>query len=159
MMGVDMLLQRFVFGRISLVERRPDYCSNAVLVLDRRSQCSSIDSFCESTNNYLEILFWLWQFGDVGRGVPERKDLPAVGQDDRIFELAGPFRSANGASLLYRIRFAYRPVAAGDYPGRSGYSARKACRRPHSRRGGRHPKASPGGFRTPSQCPRKGRKS
>jgi len=47
---------------------------------------------------YLEILFCLWQFGDVSRGVPERDELPAVGEDDRIFELAGPFRSANGAS-------------------------------------------------------------
>jgi hypothetical protein len=28
---------------------------------------------------------------------------PAVGQDDRIFELAGPFRSANGASPSCRI--------------------------------------------------------
>jgi hypothetical protein len=28
---------------------------------------------------YFEILFCLWQFGDVGRGVPERHELPAVG--------------------------------------------------------------------------------
>lgn len=47
---------------------------------------------------YLEILFCFWQFGEVSRGVPERHELPAVGQDDRIFELAGPFRNANGAS-------------------------------------------------------------
>jgi hypothetical protein len=52
---------------------------------------------------YLEILFCLWQFGDVGRGVPERDKLPAVGQDDLIVELAGPFRSASGVSPLYRI--------------------------------------------------------
>jgi hypothetical protein len=28
---------------------------------------------------YLEILFCHWQFGDVGRGVSERDELPAVG--------------------------------------------------------------------------------
>jgi len=36
----------------------------------------------------VEILFCLWQFGDVGRGVPKRHELPAVGEDDRIFELS-----------------------------------------------------------------------
>jgi len=27
---------------------------------------------------YIEILFCLWQFGDVGRGVPERYELATV---------------------------------------------------------------------------------
>jgi hypothetical protein len=45
----------------------------------------------------------------VGRSVPERNELPAVGQDDRIFELAGPFGSANGANLL------------GELGGKSGW--------------------------------------
>jgi hypothetical protein len=85
--------------------------------------------------------------GDVGRGVSGRHEFPAVGEGDRIVELAGPFRSANGATLLCRIRHAYRSVAAG-IPGRSGYSARKAFQRLHSRRLGRRPKASPGGFHT-----------
>jgi len=79
-----------------------------------------------------------------GRGSPS-----VVAPTSRSRVLAAR-RKANGASLLYRIRRAYRPAASGDYPGRSGYSARKAFRRRHSRRRGRHPKASPGGFRTPS---------
>jgi hypothetical protein len=28
---------------------------------------------------YLEIMFCPWQLGDVGRGIPERHELPAVG--------------------------------------------------------------------------------
>jgi hypothetical protein len=48
--------------------------------------------------SYIEILFCLRQFGDVGRGVRERYELSVVGEHHWIFELAGPSRSANGAS-------------------------------------------------------------
>jgi hypothetical protein len=41
----------------------------------------------------------------------------------------GRFQSANGASPSCRIRYAYPPAAAGDYPGHWGYNARTAFRR------------------------------
>jgi hypothetical protein len=75
--------------------------ARSIPIRDSMSQSPRRGSSARLLLPFVDLLFGFWQLGDEVRGVPQRYQLAAVGQDDRIFKWCGP--AANGASTSCRI--------------------------------------------------------